>query len=412
MYFTILPNLSLYIHIPWCIKKCPYCDFNSHAVKNNTIPEEQYVAALITDMEQSSHLVWGRTINTIFIGGGTPSLFSGHAINQILTAVRTLYHLSPYAEITMEINPGTLDCKHLAKYQDAGVNRFSFGVQSFNDRHLTTLGRVHNSVEAIHAITQAKQYCNNINLDIMYGLPNQSITQALDDIHQAINLQVQHISLYNLMIEPNTEFYKHIPKNLPDNDLCYEMQKNLIDTLAINHYKRYETSAFTLNNSIKTHGKINQFQAKHNLNYWLFGDYLGIGAGAHSKISLQDKIIRQVRQKQPQKYIDSLIHIGENFNQGLMSSNRQLFYPHIMDEIILSDNDVVADFAINAFRLIDGFDLSIFTKHSGLSLNMLLTKINQAVTLGFLTYDHNNSNRIIPTVKGQDFLNNLLLLFL
>ena len=377
-----LPPLSLYVHIPWCIKKCPYCDFNSHAIKSGKVPERDYINALFDDLEQALPLIWGRSIRTIFIGGGTPSVFSGEAIDYLISGIRSRVNLSPFAEITMEMNPGTVDSKYIVDYARAGVNRVSFGVQSFDDKQLQVLGRIHSSQEAINVICSAKSVFDNINIDIMYGLPSQSVDDALSDIEQAIQLAPQHISCYNLTIEPNTMFYVNVPKNLPNNDTCHEMQNEIIDKLANNGYKRYEISAFAKDN----------YRAAHNINYWLYGDYLGIGAGAHSKISFSDKITRQARQKHPQSYMHSVTK-GE----------------HIVEATDVRQANIPFEFVMNSFRLIDGIPVSLFTERSGLSLNTILPKLQLAQAKGLLKITH---NQLQPTSLGHDFLNDLLMIFL
>ncbi len=376
-----LPPLSLYIHIPWCVKKCPYCDFNSHAL-NKTLPETEYIQALIADLEQSLPLFWGRSIRTIFIGGGTPSLFSGDAINQILQAVRNLTRLSPMAEITIEANPGTVDNEHIADYHKAGVNRISFGVQSFQDKHLKALGRIHDGEAAVKAIMKAKECFTQINLDIIYGLPNQTLTEVIQDLDKALSFDTTHLSLYNLTIEPNTEFAAKVPTGLPDNDLCYSMQDALVGHLAQAGYKRYEISAYARGTNF----------CEHNLNYWKFGDYLGIGAGAHTKLSFHDKIIRQVRQKHPTTYMDSV------------STGR-----HIIEDKLVPAAELPFEFMLNALRLCDGFAASLFVERTGLGLNKILNQLGDAGQKKLLT--HANGH-IAPTTLGQDFLNDLLLLFL
>ncbi len=376
-----MPPLGLYIHIPWCVKKCPYCDFNSHNSPTE-LPESKYVDALIADLEQALPLIWGRTIRTIFIGGGTPSLFSPEAINRILQSVRSLTRLSPLAEITIEANPGTVDNEHIAGYHKIGVNRISFGVQSFNDKHLTALGRIHDSSAAINAITKAKKCFSQINLDIIYGLPNQTLNELTEDINKAISFDTTHLSLYNLTIEPNTEFNKKPPKNLPDNDLCYQMQDLIVSNLSNSGYRRYEVSAYT---------KADNF-CNHNLNYWQFGDYLGIGAGAHSKLSFHDKIIRQVRQKHPKSYMDAVV------------TNK-----HIIENKIVTKDELPFEFMLNALRLNSGFATTLFVERTGLPLGTILNQLEMARQKGFLSL---KDGKILPTTKGQDFLNDLLLLFL
>lgn len=377
-----LPPLSLYIHIPWCVKKCPYCDFNSHNLKGQTLPEANYIAALIADLEQALPLIWGRCIRTIFIGGGTPSLFSGDAINQIISAVRKLTRLSPLAEITLEANPGTVDNEHIADYYKCGVNRISFGIQSFNDKHLQVLGRIHGKDQAVAAIKLAKQYFTRINLDLIYGLPNQTVDEALSDLNLALGFATTHLSCYNLTIEPNTEFFTKPPSGLPTNDLCYIMQDQLIGTLQTAGFHRYETSAFALNCDF----------CLHNLNYWQFGDYLGIGAGAHSKLSFHDKIVRQVRHKHPQTYMNDVL-------QGT----------HLVEDKTVGITELPFEFMLNALRLVDGFESNIFVERTGLSLNMVLKQLNLAQEKGLIKLTH---GKIVPTKLGQDFLNDLLMLFL
>ncbi|MDD3265639.1 MAG: radical SAM family heme chaperone HemW [Burkholderiales bacterium] len=379
---TQLPPLSLYIHIPWCVKKCPYCDFNSHATKNNEIPEEQYIDALIRDAESTLPLIWGRQIQTIFIGGGTPSLFSGKAIDRLITNLRMLYNLSPYTEITMEANPGTVEQQYIAEYRDAGVNRISLGVQSFNDVQLKNLGRIHNSHETDLAIKKVKDCFDNFNLDIIYGLPNQSIEDAVYDIQRAIDYQPTHISAYNLTIEPNTEFAKRTPKGIPDDDICFQMQDEIIETLENNGYERYETSAYCKKG----------FNARHNLNYWEFGDYLGIGAGAHGKISFHDRIIRQMRHKHPAKYMESILT-----GQHIQTSNE------------IATKDLPFEFMMNALRLTGGFKTTLFTETTGQAFSQIIPQLLQAQQTGYILLD---GNSVIPTTKGKDFLNNLLETFL
>lgn len=378
---TQLPPLSLYIHMPWCIKKCPYCDFNSHGLKS-TLPEQEYIDSLIIDLEQSLPLVWGRAIQTIFIGGGTPSLFSGEAIDRLISSIRSRIKISPYAEITLEANPGTVEKHYIAEYATAGVNRISLGIQSFNDQHLKILGRIHSADEARKAIETVADNFANFNLDIIYGLPKQTIEQAIDDIQQAINAKPTHISAYNLTIEPNTHFAKFIPKHMPEDDVCYQMQDAIINTLASNGYKRYEISAFAKNN----------LQSQHNRNYWEFGDYLGIGAGAHSKLSFHDRIIRQMRHKHPSQYME-----------------RVKVQQHIDEDRIVTSQELPFEFMMNALRLSDGFTNTLFAQTTGQSFNSILPQLIEAQEQGFIELGY---NKVTPTIKGRDFLNNLLELFL
>ncbi len=378
---TQLPPLSLYIHMPWCIKKCPYCDFNSHGLKG-TLPEQEYINSLIMDLEQALPLIWGRSIQTIFIGGGTPSLFSGEAIDRLISSIRSRIKISPYAEITLEANPGTVEKHYIAEYAAAGVNRISLGIQSFNDQHLKVLGRIHSANEAREAIATVADNFANFNLDIIYGLPKQSSEEAINDIQQAINAKPTHISAYNLTIEPNTHFAKFVPEYLPEDDLCYQMQDAIINTLASNGYQRYEISAFAKNN----------LQSQHNRNYWEFGDYLGIGAGAHSKLSFHDRIIRQMRHKHPTQYMERV--------------KRQ---QHIDEERIVTAQELAFEFMMNALRLCDGFSNKLYTQTTGQSFSSILPQLLVAQEQNFIELHPNN---ITPSAKGRDFLNNLLELFL
>ena len=292
---TSLPPLSLYIHIPWCMKKCPYCDFNSHEVRTGLgdMPEAEYVAALIRDLETAVPQVWGRPVVSVFFGGGTPSLFGAQSIETILSAVRALLPLELFAEITLEANPGTFEMQKFADFHTAGINRLSIGIQSFNPGHLRALGRIHDGNDALRAIEIALKNFDNLNLDLMYGLPDQTLEDARTDIETAAANGASHISAYHLTLEPNTLFHRY-PPPLPDDDLTAEMQLMIEQTLSNRGYENYETSAFA------QPGR----EARHNMNYWLFGDYLGIGAGAHSKISFRDKILRQVRYRQPKEYVE------------------------------------------------------------------------------------------------------------
>lgn len=376
-----LPPLSLYIHIPWCVRKCPYCDFNSHAVKDN-IPEDKYIDCLIKDAESVLPLIWGRTIQSIFIGGGTPSLFSGHAIDKLLVQLRMRFSISPYAEITLEANPGTVEQIYIGEYADAGVNRISLGVQSFNDKYLKKLGRIHSTDETEHAIRNITDHFNNFNLDIMYGLPDQTIVEASHDIKTAISFSPTHISAYNLTIEPNTEFAKKTPKNIPDDDVCYQMQDNIINLLHEHDYHRYEISAYAKD----------KYHSRHNTNYWQFGDYIGIGAGAHSKLSFHDKIIRQMRHKHPSEYMQKV------------PTNSQ-----IQSTLNISAEELPFEFMMNALRLTNGFSTTLFNQTTGVQFNQIIAKILKAQQEGYISLE---INHLKPTQKGSDFLNNLLEIFM
>lgn len=374
------PPLALYIHIPWCVRKCPYCDFNSHEAKQE-IPEDAYVEALIADLEQATPLVWGRKIRSIFFGGGTPSLFSDRAIDTILSHVRMLTPLEYDAEVTLEANPGTVDVSHFTGYRQAGVNRISMGIQSFNNTHLKALGRIHDQQQALNAIEIAMRLFSRVNLDIMYGLPHQTLDQALQDVNQACAISPSHLSCYHLTLEPNTPFY-HQPPAIPDDDSAANMQEAIEQTLASHGYQHYETSAFSKPGEA----------CRHNLNYWTFGDYLGIGAGAHSKLSFHDKIIRQSRHKHPKRYLESLQH-GQ----------------WVDDERIITRDELGFEFMMNALRLTDGVEARLFELRTGLPLRVIQAPLEEAERKGLLTQ---SEGVITPTLQGQRFLNELLQLFL
>ncbi|PXW89963.1 oxygen-independent coproporphyrinogen-3 oxidase [Nitrosomonas sp. Nm84] len=379
-----LPPLSLYIHIPWCLKKCPYCDFNSHEIRGegSQAPEDEYVAALIRDLEFALADVWGRRLSSVFFGGGTPSLFSAKAIDTILTAVRTLLPLEHFAEVTMEANPGTFEAQKFADFRAAGINRLSIGIQSFNPQHLRALGRVHDDQEAHRAVEIALKNFDNINLDLMYALPGQTLTAAQADIETACSLGVTHISAYHLTLEPNTLFHR-FPPNLPDDEQAAAMQDMIEQTTARHQYRHYETSAFA------QAGK----ESRHNLNYWLFGDYLGIGAGAHSKISFADKIVRQMRYKQPKEYLAKA-----NAHESLAQTQHEL-----------TPSDRGFEFMMNALRLNGGFDTTLFQERTGLPITVVQQQLDEAEHRGLLVHDY---HRIKPTVLGRRFLNDLLQIFL
>jgi oxygen-independent coproporphyrinogen-3 oxidase len=378
--FTVLPPLSLYIHIPWCVKKCPYCDFNSHEARA-VLPEKEYIAALVRDLEMALPQIWGRKIYTVFFGGGTPSLLSGEGVAEILRQVRMLLPLAGDAEITLEANPGTVEAAKFAAYRDAGVNRLSMGIQSFNDGHLKALGRIHTADEARAAIAIAQQHFDNINLDLMYALPEQTLSQAMLDVKTALSFSPQHLSAYHLTLEPNTLFYRN-PPSLPDDDASCDMQEGIGALLAAHGYQHYETSAFAQPNR----------RSKHNLNYWKFGDYLGIGAGAHSKLSFPNKIIRQARYKQPQAYMQQVA----------------------LGNPIQTENEVALDelgfeFMMNALRLNQGFDSNLFEERTSLTLLTMRRELETAEKRGLLFRDH---KKIAPTIQGRLFLNDLLQIFL
>lgn len=378
--FKVLPPLSLYIHIPWCVRKCAYCDFNSHEVRE-TLPEQEYVAALIRDLEMALPQIWGRKVYTVFIGGGTPSLFSAQAIEKIISAVRMLLPLDCDAEITLEANPGTLEADKFARFYEAGINRLSLGIQSFNDVHLKALGRIHDGSQARRAVEMAQKIFGNINLDLMYGLPLQTTAEAVQDLHAALEFAPQHLSCYNLTLEPNTLFHRY-PPLLPDSDVCASMQLDMERVLATQNYQHYETSAFARPKK----------QARHNLNYWQFGDYLGIGAGAHSKLSFPDRVIRQVRHKQPRTYLEQVAH-------GLP----------VQEEHAVRREELPFEFMMNALRLNQGFASTLFSERTSLSLLLIGGELAQAEQRGLIKRD---LQRIVPTELGRNFLNDLLQIFL
>jgi putative oxygen-independent coproporphyrinogen III oxidase len=377
---TALPPLSLYVHFPWCVKKCPYCDFNSHEATGG-FPEQEYIAALRTDLENALPLIWGRKIYTIFIGGGTPSLMSAAGLDRLLSDIRTLLPLDGNAEITMEANPGTFEAEKFKSYRASGINRLSIGIQSFNAEHLQALGRIHNGDEARRAVDIAHANFDNFNLDLMYALPSQTLAQAREDVRTAIGFKPPHLSLYHLTMEPNTVFAKY-PPVVPDDDASAEMQDMITAETTAAGYQHYEVSAYA------QPGR----QARHNLNYWQFGDYLGIGAGAHSKISFPHRVIRQARFKQPASYLEQI----RNGNP-------------IQQEAEITRDEMGFEFMLNALRLTGGFDPNLFAERTGLTINAVAAGLDAAEAKGLLYRDH---KLIKPTELGQRFLNDLQQLFL
>jgi len=374
------PPLSLYIHLPWCVRKCPYCDFNSHAAQR--IPEAAYIDALLLDLERALPDIWGRWVHTVFFGGGTPSLFSPEGIDRILTGVRTLTQLLPGAEITLEANPGTVEAARLKGFREAGVTRVSLGIQSFNPRHLQALGRIHDDSEARRAAELAATHFDTFNLDLMFALPGQTLAEALADIDTALAFRPPHLSAYHLTLEPNTPFGHSAPPNLPDDDLAADMQLAIEARLNEAGMQHYETSAYARP----------QHASRHNLNYWQFGDYLGIGAGAHSKLSFHDRIVRQMRTKHPQQYMDA-VKAGA----------------HIADTRTLTRADLPFEFMMNALRLNAGVPTALFEARTGLPLIVCTAALERACNQGLL---ENDATRLKPTLQGQRFLNDLLELFL
>lgn len=374
------PPLSLYIHIPWCVRKCPYCDFNSHEARQE-IPEAAYVDALIADLEQATPLVWGRKIRSVFFGGGTPSIFSAESIDKILSHVRMLTPLEYGAEVTLEANPGTVDIANFKGYRDAGVNRVSLGIQSFQPQYLKALGRIHDREQALAAAELALNTFEKVNLDVMYALPEQSLEDALQDAETACQIKPAHLSFYHLTLEPNTPFHR-TPPSLPDDDTSATMQEEIEKILAANGYQHYETSAFAQPSQ----------QCQHNLNYWTFGDYLGIGAGAHSKLSFHDRIIRQSRHKHPKRYLEAI-------QQGQV----------VDSEWQIGREDLAFEFMMNALRLVDGVEAGLFQQRTGLPLRAIQAQLLEAQQKELLVQE---SGTIAPTLKGQRFLNELLGMFL
>ena len=381
--FTQAVPLSLYVHIPWCVRKCPYCDFNSHAAPEQ-LPENELVDALLQDLTLALPGIWGRRVETIFFGGGTPSLLSPAAIDRLITGFRTLLPLSPNAEITLEANPGTVDADRFAGFRAAGVNRLSLGIQSFNDASLHELGRIHDRTQAIAAIEAAAKHFETFNLDLMVGLPQQNTAAALADINQALAFNPPHFSCYQLTLEPHTPFAAAPPANLPDDDVCAEIQDELEARLAAAGYTHYETSAFALPGH----------QCRHNLNYWTFGDYLGIGPGAHSKLTNHEGARRQMRYKSPKAYL--MAATTGNFIQT--------------DEPILA-TDLPGEFMMNALRLNEGFGIELFERHTGLPWLIVSRQVDAAIQDGFLEWVEPNQH-LRPTLQGRRFLNVLLQRFL
>jgi putative oxygen-independent coproporphyrinogen III oxidase len=371
-----LPPLALYVHIPWCVRKCPYCDFNSHE-RTGALPETAYIEKLFFDLESLLPSVWGRRLTSVFIGGGTPSLFSPDSIDSLLSGIRARLTLEPGAEITLEANPGTVEAARFRGFRDAGVTRISVGVQSFDDGMLAALGRIHSAGEARRAVDAALEAIGNVNLDLMYGLPGQDLRMVESDLTLALSCGVPHLSAYQLTIEPNTVFWSK-PPGLPEHDLCAEMQVMVEEILNQNGFEHYETSAFA------RPGR----RCRHNLNYWEFGDYLGIGAGAHGKISFPDRVTRHERTKQPAEYLKG----------GSTVENREIPMAELPFE-----------FMLNALRLVGGFPVTLFAERTGLPLSVVEGQLKTAESAGLLERDW---QRIRPSARGRLFLNELLEHFL
>ena len=378
-----LPPLSLYVHLPWCIKKCPYCDFNSHEAPSglNDLPEQRYMDALVADLESALPLIWGRSVHSIFIGGGTPSLFSPQAIDRLLGDIRARLKLNPDCEITLEANPGTFEKDRFKAFKSAGVNRLSIGVQSFNDQHLKALGRVHDRAQAIKAVEEAATAFDTFNLDIMYALPGQTLQDLEQDMTTALGLGPPHISIYHLTIEPNTYFAK-FPPVIPEEDMAYDMLDKITEMTEAKGLNRYEVSAYAKSGH----------SCFHNTNYWQFGDYLGFGGGAHSKLSFAHRVVWQVRAREPGLYMDKALAGNAVTTSGEVSRA-----------------DLPFEFMLNALRLKGGFKLQDFVEKTGLPITAIAKGLDEAERKGFIERDFVH---VKPTVRGFDFLNDLQQLFL
>ena len=376
-----LPPLSLYVHLPWCLKKCPYCDFNSHEMARQDLPEQRYIDAVVADMEAALPLIWGRTEHSIFIGGGTPSLFAPATIDRLLGDIRARLRLEPHCEITLEANPGTFEKDRFRAYAQAGVTRLSVGVQSFNDAHLQALGRVHDRAQALAAVEEAAQSFNTFNLDIMYALPGQTLEQLGQDMATALQFAPPHISVYHLTIEPNTYFAKY-PPAVPEDDTAYAMLDHITELTSAAGLERYEVSAYACTGH----------RCFHNLNYWQFGDYLGLGAGAHSKLSFAHRVVRQVRFREPRLYME-----------------RALSGNALAQDQEVGRADLAFEYMLNALRLRHGFGLREFTERTGLATTAIEAALVDAEAKGLIERDF---ARVRPTVRGFDFLSDLQAIFL
>ncbi|MDO5290091.1 MAG: radical SAM family heme chaperone HemW [Pseudomonadota bacterium] len=384
------PPLSLYVHLPWCLRKCPYCDFNSHerrAGQDTAAQEARYVDALLADLEASLPLVWGRAVHSVFFGGGTPSLFTPEAIDRLLAGIRARLPLAPGCEITLEANPGTFERQRFAAFAAAGITRLSVGVQSFNDAHLKSLGRVHDGAQARAALEEAARAFASFNLDLMYALPGQTLAELEADLDTALAFAPPHLSIYHLTIEPNTLFAKH-PPPLPDDDTAWDMLDHISARTAQAGLARYEVSAYARPGH----------RCAHNLNYWRFGDYLGIGAGAHGKLSFAHRIVRQVRHRQPELYMQKALQ-GQAVAQAHEVARRDLPF----------------EYMLGALRLKDGFTLKDYTETTGMPASSVRKQLSEAEQKGWLTQapDHESAScRWQPTARGFDFLSDLQQLFL
>ena len=384
------PPLSVYVHLPWCLKKCPYCDFNSHAWKDapEAMPEQRYLDAVRADLEASLPLVWGRTVHSVFIGGGTPSLFSPAGIERLLSDIRSLLPLQPGCEVTLEANPGTFEKDRFRAFRQAGVTRLSIGVQSFDDAKLLALGRVHNGAQARAAVEEAAASFDTFNLDLMYALPGQSLAELESDLATALSYQPPHLSLYHLTLEPNTAFALN-PPVLPSDDVSAEMMDRLVDITGAAGMHRYEVSAYAKAGH----------RCTHNLNYWQFGDYLGLGAGAHGKLSFPHRVLRQVKWREPAAYMREALAGNAVSNQEEVSRKALPF-----------------EFMLNTLRLREGFEEALFSERTGLPPSAIASGVAQACQRGLLEVvqagDGPQGRLLRPTVRGFDFLSDLQEIFL
>ncbi len=375
--------LSLYVHWPWCVRKCPYCDFNSHALASNYDPSQRYINALIADLKRSVEYAQNRELISIFIGGGTPSLIAPHELERFLNAVHSLFHVGENAEITLEANPGTVDTAHFKAYRSIGINRLSMGIQSFNDELLKRLGRIHNLNDARQAIKIAQESFENFNLDVMFALPGQTLKELEFELQEAIASKSTHLSFYQLTLEPNTVFAKHTPEGLPDPDMIYQMQDLVVSTLEDAGFEHYEVSGYA------KPGK----RCRHNLNYWQFGDYLACGAGAHSKITMDDgTIIREARFMQPESFMKHALNDSAAAHKRVVAKEEQAF-----------------EFMLNVLRLREGVSLDLLSQRTALTLKDIQPNIDEAQSLGLMPKP---LNRFVTTDKGWDFLSDVQEIFL
>ncbi|AGF49058.1 radical SAM family heme chaperone HemW [Candidatus Kinetoplastidibacterium galati] len=384
IFIKTLPPLSIYVHIPWCVSKCPYCDFNSHSKDPSNIDETIFLESLRCDLEQSLALIWNRSIISVFIGGGTPSILSVKTIDKILEMLRTYLKILPNAELTMEVNPGTVDSLKMKGFKESGINRFSIGVQSFDNNNLKKIGRIHDRQDALNSISCAQNLVENVNIDIMFSLPGQTIDNFVNDLNLVKSFNTKHLSIYHLTIEPNTFFSKKLPIDLPAEDTSSDMEDLIESELGEIGMKRYEISAYSKD----------RFKSIHNVNYWTFGDYLGIGPGAHSKISFHNKIIRQKRIYNPSLWM----------NKAMKMNNS-----HIIDSIYISNEELPFEFMLNVLRLKDGVSKQLFKFRTGLSVDIMKEKLNIAYERKLLS---KNSEKFIATPLGWKFLNDLQAIFI